>query len=91
MGSTGIGILCGINTRIFHFQKRSTTDVQNEDDGEEDKATYDASKFIEYPGFNAPVPSNLIDVSHINPNSFFFVVALQVELMSIVCVFFSHK
>lgn len=42
-------------------QKRSSTDIDN-DDGEVDKATYDASKFIEYPGFNAVIPPKFFDV-----------------------------
>lgn len=44
-----------------NFQKRSSTDIDNED-GEVDKSTYDASKFIEYPGFNAPIPAKFFDV-----------------------------
>lgn len=43
------------------FQSKSSIDNDGED-GEIDKVTFDPSKFIEYPGFNAPVPSNLIDV-----------------------------
>lgn len=45
---------------IFNFQKDTSAD--NIEDGEVDKVQYDASKFIEYPGFNSPVPHHFIDV-----------------------------
>lgn len=47
------------------LQNKRTVD-QDVEDGEVDKVTFDAAKFIEYPGFNAKVPSNLIDVRQIS-------------------------
>lgn len=47
---------------VFFPLQNPTSADKNLDDGEIDKVEFDASKFIEYPGFNATVPSNLIDV-----------------------------
>ncbi|XP_055320289.1 zinc finger CCHC domain-containing protein 8 homolog [Sitodiplosis mosellana] len=46
---------------LFHSEDTSSDDKKDDEDGEVDKVEYDASKFIEYPGFNAAIPSNLID------------------------------
>ncbi|XP_031638325.1 zinc finger CCHC domain-containing protein 8 homolog [Contarinia nasturtii] len=41
---------------LFHSEM-----INNETEDGDEKVEYDPTKFIEYPGFNAPVPSNLID------------------------------
>lgn len=49
--------------RLHLLSEQNSTAADNGlDDGEIDKVEFDASKFIEYPGFNAPTPMNLIDV-----------------------------
>lgn len=52
------------NISFFPFKTASSAD-NNLDDGSASKVEFDASKFIEYPGFNADVPPHYIDVRNL--------------------------
>lgn len=54
-----------IGIPLYYIQAGLEETEPNQSDGDGTNIKFDASKFIEYPGFNAPVPSDMIDVSNV--------------------------